>query len=277
MVEGKQHHLIISVLLLLISFNIYAQNIDTSKIDPDNIDVKLFRVLNDSRTEALDKIISISDISVLPAAIVTPITLFTVSRINEDTYDENSAVLLTFSEITSFTATFAMKNIVKRKRPFAVLKNVNHTEKDERILDRYSFPSGHSSMTFSLATSLTLRYPDKPVLIAGLYSYAVVVSLGRIYLGNHYPSDVLAGMLVGSGSAILIYSLRSEIITLKNNVFGEINQPDENKSDFIAPLFFGTFIVSDLINNYFLNSNDNIKLNLSSSGKINYLNLTCSF
>jgi membrane-associated phospholipid phosphatase len=277
MAERKQYNLILFVLLLLSGFNIYAQNIDSSYKDPDNIDVKLFRVFNNSRTETLDDIIHITDVSILPVSILTPVILFTVSRINDDTYDENSAVLLTLSEITSASISQTLKAVIERPRPFSKLKNVIHTKNDEKLLDPYSFPSGHSSMAFSFATSLTLRYPDKPVLIAGLYSYAFVVSLGRIYLGNHYPSDVLAGMLIGSGSAILIYSLRPEIISLKNNIFGEKNKPDENKSEFISPLFLGTFIVSDLINNYLLNNSNNIKLNFHSSGKSNFINFNYIF
>ncbi|MBN1633400.1 MAG: phosphatase PAP2 family protein [Ignavibacteria bacterium] len=234
-------------------------------------------MINNSRNETTDKIVRITDLTVLPVTIITPLTLFTVSRINNNSYDENSSILLTLSEITSTASTFLVKNIFKRKRPFQELKKVKHSIDDEKFLDSYSFPSGHTSLTFSFATSLTLRYSDKPVLVAGMYSYAFVVSLGRVYLGNHYPSDVLGGMLLGSGSAILIYSLRPEIISLKNNIFGEKNKPDANKSNYITPLFFGTFILSDIINNYFLSTDKNIKINFHSTGGNNYLNFNYGF
>lgn len=274
----KKYRILISIFFfLLLIFDADSQIIDTSYKEPQNIDVKLFRLINNSRTETLDKIIKITDLSVLPVATITPVTLFTVSRINNDTYDENSSLLLAFSEITSTAATFLVKNIFQRRRPFEELENVNHSGEDEKFLDSYSFPSGHSSLSFSFATSITLRYPDKPVLIAGLYSYAVVVSLGRIYLGNHYPSDVLTGMVLGSGSALLIYSLRTEIISVKNNIFGEKNRPDLNKSDLITPLFFGTVVLSDIINNYLLNTNKNIKMDFHSSAKYFHIHLNYSF
>lgn len=277
MAESKQYNLIIPILLFFFSINGYTQNIDTAYNDPDNIDVKLFRLVNNSRTESLDRIVRITDFSVLPVSIITPVALFTVSRINNDTYDENSSVLLSLSEITSAGTTLLIKNIVKRKRPFQQLKNVNHSSEDERLLDHHSFPSGHTSMVFSYATSLALRYPDKPYLIAGLYSYAMIVSLGRMYLGNHYPSDILGGMLIGSGSAILIYSLRSEIISFKNNIFREKDKPDENNSELLTPLFFGSIIISDIVNQFFHDSSDKLRINLFSTGEMNYINLKCNF
>jgi undecaprenyl-diphosphatase len=213
----------------------------------------------------------------MPVSVITPVALFTVSRINDYTYDENSAVLLALSELTSASSVFIVKNIVKRDRPFIKLKNVKHNTDDESFLDTYSFPSGHSSMAFSFATSLTLRYPGKPFLIAGLYSYAVLVSIGRIYLGNHYPSDVLGGMILGSGSAVLIYSLRSEIISMKNGLFREENRPDSNNSNYFTPLVFGSLVISDVINNFLLGGNEKINLNLLNTGNSNYLILNCNF
>lgn len=261
----------------MLYLNAGSQILDTAYSEPDNIDVKLFRYLNNSRNETLDKIIKVTDMSILPVSVITPITLFTVSRINKHTYDENSAVLLALSEITASSSSYLIKNIFKRNRPFRELRNVNHSEDDEIFLDSYSFPSGHSSMAFSFATSLTLRYPDKPALIVGLYSYAILVSIGRIYLGNHYPSDVLGGMIMGSGSAVLIYSLRSEIISLKNNLFHEKYKQDSNNSNLVTPLFLGSIIISDVINYFLLGNNDNVKLNIHSSDNTNYLMLNCNF
>lgn len=261
----------------LLFLNADSQILDTANSEPENIDAKLFRYLNNSRNETLDKIIRVTDISILPVSVITPLTLFTVSRINNHTYDENTAVLLSLSEITATSTTFLIKNILKRKRPFRELKNVNHSADDENFLDSYSFPSGHTSVAFTYATSLTLRYPDKPALIAGLYSYAMLVSIGRIYLGNHYPSDVLGGMIAGSGSAVLIYSLRAEIISLKNNLFREKYKQDSNNSNLITPIFLGSIIISDVINYFLLGNNDSVKLNFHSSDNTNYLMLNCNF
>jgi membrane-associated phospholipid phosphatase len=105
-----------------------------------------------------------------------------------------------------------------------------------------------------MATSLTLRYPDKPVVIVISYLYAAITGYGRMYLGVHYPSDVLGGMIIGSGSAALVYSLRKEIIDLKNNVFNEKNRPDNNgMNQLSAPVILGLTIGADLLNNFIQN------------------------
>jgi undecaprenyl-diphosphatase len=67
-----------------------------------------------------------------------------------------------------------------------------------------SFPSGHTSVAFSTATSLYLAYPKWYVAVPA-FTYAASVGYSRMYLGVHYPSDVLAGAVIGAGSAWLMY------------------------------------------------------------------------
>ncbi len=234
---------IILFLILFVCTNSYSQNLET-----ENLDVKIFRSINNNRSPFKDKFISLTDKTVFPAAIVTPITLFIIARANKNSYDENSSVLLGASEVTSLGVTLGIKYIVKRKRPFVSLDNVYSFEKNSPT-DNYSFPSSHASTVFSMATALTLRYNDKPVLIAGMYTYALLVSYGRVYLGVHYPSDVLAGAVVGAGSSILIYSLRKEILKTKSNLFGETYSDDTNESlnQYTA---LGSLIGVGLINNF---------------------------
>lgn len=57
-----------------------------------------------------------------------------------------------------------------------------------------SFPSGHAALAFAIAVILTAAYPR---LTLPSYLIAVIVSLSRVTLGVHYPSDVLAGAAIG--------------------------------------------------------------------------------
>lgn len=247
------------LILLLISQISYSQGfreletIDSS-ISQNNIDINIFRAVNNFRGEFLNTVIPVTDKSVLPLSIALPVGIAGISRINEHYYDENSGVLLLLSEITSAGITLGMKQLFKRERPFVTLKNV-HYNKYNSPTDRYSFPSGHTATAFSMATSLTLRYPDKPVIIVISYLYAAITGYGRIYLGVHYPSDVLGGMLIGSGSAALVYSLRKEILDFKNNVFNEINRPDSNRKENLStPVILGLTIGADLLNSLIQNA-----------------------
>jgi hypothetical protein len=162
----------------------------------------------------------------MPLAIGTPLGMFAVARANHNMYDENSAVLMGSSEVLSIGIGYMIKNFVRKDRPNVTLKNI-YCDLKNSPTDKYSFPSIHTATAFSMATSLTLRYHDNPYIIAGSFTYAAIVAYGRIYLGVHYPSDVLTGALLGTGSSVLIYSLRKEIIKLKSNVLGETYSDDK--------------------------------------------------
>lgn len=241
---------------------------DDSLFYAENFDDRLFRLCNNIDSPALESIIKISDRTIIPVSFLMPPVLFTISRFNERHYDENSAVLLGLSNLVTTGAILTLKYSFKRERPAARLKNVKNRGKDP-FIDKYSFPSGHTAFAFSNAGILSLRYNDKPFLIAGLYSYAIVVGFGRVYLGVHYPSDVLAGAVLGTGSALLIYSLRKEIINAKNSLFNEKTRQDKNQlSNIPGVVVFGAFAGTEIINSIFSKSDSEFlqrsRINLNS-------------
>ena len=61
-----------------------------------------------------------------------------------------------------------------------------------------SFPSGHTSQSFFLAALLIHHYQLGGWAAAGLYVLALAIGLTRLYVGAHYPRDVLAGAILGS-------------------------------------------------------------------------------
>lgn len=98
--------------------------------------------------------------------------------------------------VSSHCLVQSLKLLLRRMRPFVTLKDVNILGK---LPKDPSFPSGHSTASFALATSLTLYWP---AIAAISMSAAVLVALSRVYLGYHYPSDIMAGTLLGIISAL---------------------------------------------------------------------------
>lgn len=93
----------------------------------------------------------------------------------------------------------AIKYEVLRPRPFVVLGAELRVSADEvqAIRPNSSFPSSHAANAFMLATLLAalLRRGSWPLW----YGLAALVALSRVYLGLHYPGDVLAGAVLGAG------------------------------------------------------------------------------
>lgn len=68
----------------------------------------------------------------------------------------------------------------------------------------YGFPSCHAANTMALAVFLSLVYHHRAMSVA-IVGWALCVSLSRVYLGVHYPSDLFAGFVVGAFYAVIFY------------------------------------------------------------------------
>lgn len=90
------------------------------------------------------------------------------------------------------------KRLSPRSRPYQVLPQA---KTGPRPLQDPSFPSGHTTAAFALLTPWMAAVPS---LIPLLLPVGLGVALSRVYFGLHYPSDTLAGMLLGSSTALLV-------------------------------------------------------------------------
>ena len=90
--------------------------------------------------------------------------------------------------VTFLINNIILKNIIARTRPYEVVEGLN------RIIGAqsdYSFPSGHSGASFAVAVVMFMEMPKKygvPALIV-----ATLIAFSRLYVGVHYPFDVIAG------------------------------------------------------------------------------------
>jgi len=92
-----------------------------------------------------------------------------------------------------------LKVLIGRMRPIHDLPRLR-----SRIVDGYSFPSGHATTSFGLAWVVARSYPILWVQIA-IFVAAATISFSRVYVREHYPLDVLGGAIIGSLVAFFLY------------------------------------------------------------------------
>ena len=186
---------------------------------PPKWDVDIFRSINDSRTTFLNAAIGGNDNMVLPFAIAVPALFGGIGAAEKDAYTFDSGLMVGLSEVSAFAVYYVLKNVVvKRERPYVALSDVHTMHLD--TADKYSMPSGHTTAAFAIATALTLRYP-KPYVYIPAFAWATFVGYGRIYMGLHYPSDVLAGAILGSASAFAIHLISPQVTKWREKILGD--------------------------------------------------------
>lgn len=113
-----------------------------------------------------------------------------------------SAVSLVSSLVVN---NIVLKNLIARPRPYTLIQGLTILTNPPAD---FSFPSGHTAASFACATVLFLMLPKKygvPALIL-----ATLISFSRLYLGVHFPTDVLAGLISGVILGAISYELVSK-------------------------------------------------------------------
>ena len=114
--------------------------------------------------------------------------------------DHLLAYELVLGTLTLWLVVELVKALVHRGRPFIRLTQARIVGR--RAIGR-SFPSGHTSQAFFMATLLAGYFHAGVWAVCLLYTTALLVGITRMYVGAHYPRDVLAGAILGSAWGLL--------------------------------------------------------------------------
>jgi len=101
-----------------------------------------------------------------------------------------------------------VKTIMERPRPVTLRSR----PLKYRMIDDFAFPSGHATVAFGVAYLIASAYPGLWWAWASAYIASLVISLSRIFVREHYPSDVIGGAIIGTLVSALLLPLFSTIV-----------------------------------------------------------------
>lgn len=172
-------------------------------IQSQNLDLRILKSINKNDYPKWDKTMHYTSLSIYPALVIAPSSIFLNGYLKNDKVMMRNGVKTAAGIGLNILLTTGLKYSINRKRPFVQYPN-DIIKRDN--VGPYSFPSGHTSSAFAMATAVTLS-TKKWYIAVPSYIYACGVGYSRMRLGVHFPSDVLGGMVVGIGSSLLVWQI----------------------------------------------------------------------
>lgn len=135
-------------------------------------------------------------------------------------------LILVFSVVFTDLLATLIKNAVARPRPCSINSSIadqlrlladglfkgNLIDSNAVKCEKYSFVSAHAAVSFAMASFLgRLLTRVNNLYFVILLAWAFLVSVSRIYLGFHYPSDIIVGAMLGFGVGVLFYELYQKL------------------------------------------------------------------
>jgi len=164
-----------------------------------SLDYRILQDINVHRNTKLDGTFKIINHTGPPICFVAGVGLAGLLHLQGKKADAYNQLV---APAANLILTIALKEIIGRPRPYSTYPAI------QNLTDGGSsaFPSGHTSTAFTLATAVTLAYPEWYIAVPA-YAWAGTVGYSTMHLGVHYPSDVIAGALLGSLTTYASYRL----------------------------------------------------------------------
>lgn len=189
----------------------------------NNVDSQLFLALNELHTDFLDPIMK----ALSGKWIWVPFYIMLLFLVWRDHNKRQPALALRRTLLTLMCITLAitladqicasaLRPLVERPRPAnedSAICELVHIVDGYRG-GHYGFPSCHAANSFALSAFIIMLFRNK-IAVIGMLAWALLLCYTRIYLGVHYPGDLLVGAVIGSCIGICCYMLYSYLYKLR--------------------------------------------------------------
>lgn len=193
--------LLVTLVLILTANTLQAQSSGElnalRRINPDNPNNTVWTSLSST-----SKYISVG----------VPVGYFVAGLIHDNKDLKQKAAYTAAAILLNTATTTLLKNVVKRERPYNTYTGIF----PDKIESDFAFPSGHTSSAFATATSIAITTKKWYIAVPAL-AWSAGVGYSRIYLGQHYPSDVIMGAIVGSSSALICHWASKQLAKRKKS------------------------------------------------------------
>jgi len=133
-------------------------------------------------------------------------------------HSRKNMIIGLLSFLASFALSFGITRVIKATIARARPNNVTEFKDVIRILQEpsyYSFVSGHTSTSVAITTFVVLMLRKRWKWIYIIYLWPFLFATSRIYVGVHYPGDILGGAILGLICAFIVYLLYKNLIDTK--------------------------------------------------------------
>lgn len=178
-----------------------------SRLFAQNVEVDILQAIHNTRTPTGTIIMKGFSTSAYAFSIAVPLVELTLGLAARNRNYTISGVQASAGIVLAMGLSTGLKYIIGRPRPY---DRYSAFITPLQLESTYSLPSGHSVSAFATATTLALQYRKWYVAVPA-FLWAGTVAYSRMYLGVHYPTDIVAGMLLGIGTAYFTYKMQQKL------------------------------------------------------------------